>query len=75
MQKGALWWAANHRIHHKKSDTLEDPHSAKLFGFWYAHVGWIVGKNYKETRYELIKDLAKFPELVWLNKFHWVPAA
>ncbi len=75
MQKGALWWAANHRIHHKNSDTLEDPHSAKLFGFWYAHVGWIVGKNYKETRYDLIKDLAKFPELVWLNKFHWVPAA
>lgn len=75
MQKGALWWAANHRIHHKHSDTPADPHSAKLFGFWYAHVGWIVGPDFKETRYDLIKDMAKYPELVWLNKYHWVPAA
>ncbi|HOY49096.1 MAG TPA: acyl-CoA desaturase [Flavobacteriales bacterium] len=75
MQKGALWWAANHRIHHKYSDTPADPHSAKLFGFWYAHVGWIVGPDFKETRYDLIKDMAKYPELVWLNKYHWVPAA
>src|SRR6478752_2591100 len=33
-QKGALWWAEQHRIHHKYSDTPEDPHSMKLYGFW-----------------------------------------
>jgi len=73
LQKGALWWAANHRIHHKNSDTLEDPHSANLFGFWYAHIGWILGPDFKETRYDLIKDLAKYPELRWLNKYNWFP--
>ena len=26
-QKGPLWWAAHHRIHHKHSDGPEDPHS------------------------------------------------
>ena len=46
MQKGALWWAANHRIHHKNSDTLEDPHSAKLFGFWYAHTSYWIFLEY-----------------------------
>jgi stearoyl-CoA desaturase (delta-9 desaturase) len=73
LQKGALWWAANHRIHHKNSDTLDDPHSANIFGFWYAHIGWILGPDYKETRYEMIKDLAKYPELRWLNKYNWFP--
>ena len=26
-QKGVLWWAANHRHHHKYSDKEEDIHS------------------------------------------------
>jgi len=71
-QKGVLWWAANHRVHHKHSDTPEDPHSANLYGFWYAHIGWIMGPEYKPTRYELIKDM-KHKELYWLNKYHFVP--
>jgi len=71
-QKGVLWWAANHRIHHKHSDTPEDPHSANLYGFWYAHIGWIMGPEYKPTRFDLIKDM-KHKELYWLNKYHFVP--
>lgn len=73
LQKGALWWASNHRIHHKHSDTPEDPHSANVYGFWYAHIGWIMGPEHKQTRFDLIKDF-KNRELVWLNKWHMVPA-
>lgn len=72
-QKGALWWASHHRHHHRHSDTPEDPHSMKLYGFWYSHVGWIVGPDYKETDYKTIGDYAKYPELVWLNKYYLVP--
>lgn len=73
-QKGALWWAAHHRVHHRHSDTALDPHSRKEHGFWESHVGWIMGNSHEETDYELVKDLAKYPELVWLNRFHFVPA-
>lgn len=72
-QKGALWWAAHHRHHHRHSDQPEDPHSMKLYGFWYSHVGWIIGPDYKETDYKTIGDYAKYPELVWLNKHYLVP--
>lgn len=72
-QKGALWWAAHHRHHHRNSDTPSDPHSMKIYGFWYSHVGWIVGPDFKETDYKVIGDYAKYPELVWLNKHHLVP--
>ncbi|MGB3467911.1 MAG: acyl-CoA desaturase [Cyclobacteriaceae bacterium] len=72
-QKGALWWAGHHRVHHRKSDTVEDPHSMKHYGFWYSHVGWIVGPDYKETDYKIIQDYSKYPELVWLNKNYLVP--
>jgi len=72
-QKGALWWAAHHRHHHRHSDTPKDPHSMKLYGFWYSHIGWIIGPDYKETDYKTIGDYAKYPELVWLNKHYLVP--
>lgn len=72
-QKGTLWWAANHRVHHKYSDTPEDPHSKKIYGFWESHVGWILSPEHEETDFNLVKDLAKFPELLWLNKYHLVP--
>lgn len=72
-QKGVLWWAANHRHHHRYSDTDEDLHSPTLFGFWWSHVGWILSDRYNETRVELIRDFHKFPELRWLNRCHLVP--
>ena len=31
-----------HRWHHKHSDTPRDVHSARLRGFWYSHVGWVL---------------------------------
>ncbi len=72
-QKGALWWAAHHRHHHRHSDTPKDPHSMKLYGFWYSHVGWIIGPDYKKTDFKTIGDYAKYSELVWLNKYYLVP--
>ncbi len=68
-QKGALWWAANHRHHHKFSDQPEDIHSPVQRGFWWSHVGWILCKRYENTDYAAIKDFAKYPELVFLDKY------
>jgi len=72
LQKGALWWAAHHRDHHKYSDTERDVHSP-LDGFWWSHVGWILSPDTKETKFAGIRDFAKYPELVWLNRHYIVP--
>ncbi len=69
-QKGVLWWAAHHRVHHKLSDQPGDVHSPVQKSFLYAHLGWIFDDT-EETRWEKIRDFAKYPELRWLNK-HWV---
>ena len=73
MQKGVLWWGAHHRVHHRTSDKAPDPHSMKLYGFWYSHIGWILGPDYKDTDYDGISDFSKYPELRWLNKYYVVP--
>ncbi len=72
-QKGILWWASHHRHHHRHSDEADDVHSMKLRGFWWSHVGWILSTRWDHTDMERIKDLAKFPELRFLNRFHLVP--
>ena len=72
-QKGVLWWASHHRLHHKKSDLPGDVHSVKLDGFFWAHVGWIISKEHEETDMARVGDLARYPELVWLNKHFLVP--
>lgn len=71
-QKGPLWWAGNHRRHHRFSDREGDPHSPKD-GWYHAHQGWIFDPRWEGTPEDVIKDFARYPELVWLNKNHWVP--
>jgi stearoyl-CoA desaturase (delta-9 desaturase) len=70
-QKGPLWWAGHHRIHHRFTDTDRDIHSPRD-GFWWSHVGWILSNRYKDTDESAIRDFAAYPELRLLDKFHWV---
>jgi stearoyl-CoA desaturase (delta-9 desaturase) len=71
-QKGALWWAAHHRIHHKNSDGPEDVHSPVQRGFWWSHMGWFLVRKHAPTHWEQIRDLSKYPELRFLNRFEAV---
>ncbi len=72
-QKGPLWWAAHHRIHHKLSDHPGDLHSVVQSGFWWAHHGWILSRDLEETDLSRIKDFAKYRELRWLNTYWMLP--
>ncbi len=74
-QRGALWWAAKHRHHHRYSDTPDDIHSPRHHGFWYSHLGWIFKKHNDQVDYDQVPDLAKYPELRWLNRHKYLPAA
>lgn len=69
VQRGPLWWAAHHREHHRHADTEHDTHSPAEDGFWWSHVGWfLTSKNFR-TRVERVPDLARFPELCFLDRF------
>lgn len=69
VQRGALWWAYHHRHHHQHSDAPEDAHSPHVHGFWWSHIGWITSRRNFPTDYSKVRDLAKYPELVFLNRF------
>ena len=71
LQKGPLWWVAQHRLHHKHSDTLDDPHSPVVRNFFHAHLGWLFACAPAVLDKRAIRDLTKYPELVWLDRL-WV---
>ena len=69
VQRGPLWWAYHHRHHHQHSDEEHDKHSPHQHGFWWSHIGWITSARNFPTDYTKVRDLAKYPELVFLNRF------
>lgn len=73
-QKSVLWWAALHRHHHRHSDTEEDVHSPVLRSFAYSHMLWIFDKKHDTTDIDAVPDLAKYPELMFLQRFEQLPA-
>jgi stearoyl-CoA desaturase (delta-9 desaturase) len=40
-------WARDHRVHHKFSDTDEDPHNSTR-GMWFSHLGWMLEPDHPE---------------------------
>jgi stearoyl-CoA desaturase (Delta-9 desaturase) len=68
-QRGALWWASHHRAHHRHADKKDDLHSPLQHGFLWSHMGWFFSSDAFKTNYKAVSDLAKFPELRWLNRF------
>lgn len=69
VQRGPLWWAAHHRTHHMHSDDVRDVHSPHQQGFFWSHIGWFLAKANFVTQVDRVKELAKFPELQFLDRF------
>jgi stearoyl-CoA desaturase (delta-9 desaturase) len=72
-QRGPLWWAAHHRHHHRTSDTAEDLHSPVSRGLWQSHIGWVLSRESDRIDEQTVKDLDRYPELRWLDRYYWVP--
>ena len=68
-QRGPLWWAAHHRHHHKHSDDEHDAHSPHTHGLMWSHMLWFTTRSNYPTNLRAVPDLAKYPELRFLDRF------
>ncbi len=73
LQGGPIAWSAIHRHHHRYSDKHEDLHSP-LKGFYRAHMGWFLKPETYQIAFKPLKDLQRYPELIWLDRYNFVPA-
>jgi len=69
VQRGPLWWASHHRHHHANSDRAADAHSPLQHGFLWSHMGWFLARENFATRTALVADLARYPELRFLDRY------
>jgi len=68
-ERTILWWARDHRGHHRYIDTEVDPCMAK-YGFWWRHLGWFLVKPAKRMPVDL-SDLASNPVVQWQARYFW----
>lgn len=69
-QGSPIWWAALHRgYHHRKSDTVNDPHSP-IHGFWHSTVLWIFRIDTEAVSFRSVVDLLRKPNVVWFSTYY-----
>ena len=71
-QRGPLWWVAHHRRHHQRTDRAGDPHSPVIDSVASSHVLWMFARSNQRTDTEVVPDLAAYPEMRLLDRFHHV---
>lgn len=69
VQRGPIWWAAHHRHHHARTEQEDDPHSPEQHGLLWSHTGWFLSREHFPIREERVRDLLKYPELRFLDRF------
>lgn len=72
-QGGVLTWARTHRHHHIHADEPDDLHSPRQRSLWYAHIGWLFRTGYLERTQLQTGSFTAYPELVWLDRYPYVP--
>ena len=69
VQRGPIWWAAHHRHHHATTEQEDDAHSPVHHGLWWSHTGWFLSNENFQVHTERTRDLNRYPELRFLDRF------
>ena len=69
-QGSGYWWAMRHRLHHRFTETDNDPHSIAR-GLWWAHAGWLFAPPPRFTKLALVgaTDLTDDRVLMWQRRW------
>lgn len=69
-QNSVLKWASDHRLHHAKVDSSEDPYSIEE-GFFHAHMGWVILKKNGEIKDRYARDFLSDKMILWQHNYYF----
>lgn len=72
-ENSALKWCSDHRLHHLKVDTSEDPYNINE-GFFHAHMGWVFLKKNGTVHERFAKDFRQDKLIAWQHKYNMIIA-
>jgi stearoyl-CoA desaturase (delta-9 desaturase) len=67
VENSVLSWGSDHRRHHAKVDTEQDPYNINE-GFFWAHMGWILHKKMDDSSDAYGDDLRKDKMVMWQHR-------
>ena len=71
LENTILKWSSDHRTHHNKPESEDDPYSITE-GFWHAHIGWILEKTpYEKSRIKGVGDLENKSAVRFQSKYYF----
>lgn len=74
VQNSALQWVSDHRRHHRRTDSDDDPYNIKR-GFWWAHIGWVLFKDVEQdTGPRDVSDLERDPLVRFQHRHYYTLA-
>lgn len=62
-------WMSDHKNHHMFPETEKDPYPIYR-GFWHAHMGWLIRRNYPELTSEVKEDKL----IMWQHNYYGIIA-
>jgi stearoyl-CoA desaturase (delta-9 desaturase) len=68
-QNSVISWCSDHRRHHRRVDTDDDPYNAKR-GFWWSHIGWVMVESRHYGDYSNVPDLVADPICMWQHNHY-----
>jgi stearoyl-CoA desaturase (delta-9 desaturase) len=69
VQNSAFKWSVDHRRHHSRTDTDDDPYDIRR-GFWWAHIGWVLFKDPLQVGPASAPDLWSERLVRWQHRFY-----
>ena len=76
VQDSPIKWVTTHRIHHRFTETENDPHSTRS-GFLWAQIGWILSgvaqDHDRATLKKYVPDLMKDRGHLLISRCYWLP--
>ena len=71
LENTILKWSSDHRTHHNKPESEDDPYSITE-GFWHAHIGWILKKTpHEKSRIKGVRDLENKSAVRFQSKYYF----
>ena len=68
-ENSVLKWGSDHRVHHQKVDTEDDPYNINE-GFFHAHMGWVFLKKNGQVHEKYVKDFLSDKLVMWQHKYY-----
>lgn len=76
LQDGPIQWVATHRLHHKETEQVNDPHSPTQEGFLWAHLVWNFYKHPLLRDLDCLRkyapELCRDPVFLFFNRYYAV---